>query len=226
MSNINEYVYIKDTICWLSSACVLKVVVPLMVKNKLQPNKSPIQSEFRYEHNTPTGYGITLMRDIRPALSIEFIINKDTDNSIYLYPEHMMRMLDTLMRVREWILNKDLKVFSMIKNRLVVTNQIKETCSGLPMNRYIEFMPAIIDTNDGCQEFGVTMFIGGSNTIIRFSKIEEWIYLINHLDIYTYAATMVNYMGTPYVVGSKPVSNAEDHKAPVKYRGPNFFDKK
>lgn len=232
MSNIKEYTYIKDTICWLSNICVLKIVVPLMIKQKLNINKAPITSEYRYEHNTPTGYGITLMRDIRPSLSIEFLTDKEKgDNAVFIYPENIINILSSLEKVRTWKSDGDKDTpgtYAMIRNKLQVVSMKQVECSLSHSNKSIRFISSIIDYGD-YQDLGVNMLVADRMTTITYGKVDELIYLFSHLDIYTYASSMINYLATPYINQQQIInSNSNSHldNEKPKYKGSSFFDRK
>lgn len=190
MADLNDYIYLKDTVCWLSNNCVLKVMVGLQFKQKIGNRRNSFYQEYSYHDNSMTnGIGVNLSRTVTPTFVIEFLKDKDkAGSSTLIYPNHILWLSHELKKVYRWFNNE--KIFGMINDELVVLENRVINYQSYPIA--IQFIPSIIGCNE-CKDIGVLMRIGDQIAELSPNKIREWIYIFNQLDLYTYASTMINF---------------------------------
>lgn len=194
-----EYEKISDSIMWFGNKTSLKFNVNLGKKDR-SGNKVPFFSEYRYKSNRykNTNTLITMKRDIRSFLTIEYPNNSPTSsilyNNVYIDSTGILGLRDTVNKFDSVLLD----AYAERKGELVIINGKKKYIKSIPFpNNTIEFFTDIYVVTDkiGNQhnEIGVRIILNGEyDFTIPIRTWKSFVYYINTCDFYGWAMGCLN----------------------------------
>lgn len=205
---------ISDDVYALAPNVVLKFNVSL---SKISGGKRyHYHNEYEYNNSAINQPLITVKRTFDYYLSFES--NKKMDNNQKLFirigPQEYFLFMMSLNVVESWFTDKKFsKLFVKDKGSLILTSPIpSHTISHLPMDKYIEFKPTIIDRGiaNADKEPGVMINFNDECTIeFNLDKFMGLKYVISCFNMYQAAITLLNYNGRPPYGTNRIVMNGE-----------------
>ena len=194
-----EYEKITDSIMWFGNKTSLKFNVNLGKKDK-DGNKVPFFAEYRYKSNKYKNLRnlITMKRDIRSYLTIEYPDNSPNNgrlyNSVYIDASGILGLRDQV--------NKFDKVLTSAyverNGELILVREKRNYVKSIPYkNNTIEFMNDIYVSTDKMDnkynEIGIRIVLNGEYAfIVPIQVWKTFVYYINTCDFYGWALGCLN----------------------------------
>ena len=201
-----KYDKISDDVYMLGPNTVLKFNVSLS-KITSEGKRYHFYKEFEYgtrAQGIPSL--VTIKRSYDYYLSIENV-QKDrlTDSKAFIRigPYDIYKLKSQLDIVYEWFTNKKYKgLFATNRGKLILTNPVPETTlGGYPQNKFIRFIPTIVDKNEGNDrmEPGIEMDLSSYDNyvIMNVERFMGFYYTISNFNMYLAAQNLVSYIGFP-----------------------------
>lgn len=194
-----EYEKISDTIMWFGNKTSLKFNVNLGKKDK-DGNKIPFFSEYRYKSGKykNTSSLITMKRDIRSYLTIEYPDSSPTSgrlyNSVYIDNCGILGLRDQINKFDKVLTS----AYAERNGEIVLINGKRNYVKSTPYrNNTIEFMNDIyvsVDKmNNRYNEIGVRIVLNGEYAfIVPINIWKGFVYYINTCDFYGWALGCIN----------------------------------
>lgn len=212
---------ISDEIYALSSNVVLKFNVSL---SKISGGKRYyFHKEFEYGSSSYQESNlITIKRSFDYYLSFES--TKTNDNGSRLFTrigiQEFLSLSDALKEVLKWYTDvKYDKLYAIDRGKLVLTSPSPSyIIPELPMKKYIEFRPTIINKGmaKADDEMGVAIDFGDDDTVdLTFDKFMGLYYLITSFNMYQSALLLINYIGHPEIGTNRVVMENSSRRKPL-----------
>lgn len=191
-----QYDKLSDDLYWLGKLTVLRMNVQLGHKNN-EDMKESYHKEFMYDSKyIDVPKSITLRRSFSYYLTIDRLDNREM--SVMIRVQDIMLLRAHLANISRWFDNSS-GVFTIIRKKLQVTKPQTITIP-LACGKFIKFDPIVITYEDsGSQIQGVRLTIS-DNAVYCDMSIDSFYgfyYLINTIDMFQAAQSMVNYFGRP-----------------------------
>ena len=199
-----KYDKVSDDVYTIGPNVVLRFNVSL---SKITNDNKRYHFYKEFEYNT-RAQGIdslvTVKRTFDYYLSIENVQkDKETDDKAFIRigASDYYRFKGQLDNVYEWFTNKKYKnLFMKDKGKLILTSPVPDsTVGGYPQNKYIRFIPTIIDKNEGNDKMqpGVQMDLSSYNNsvVMTFDRFMGLYYIICNFNMYQSAQNLVGYLG-------------------------------
>lgn len=220
-----KYDKISDDVYVLGANTVLRFNVSLS-KITSDGKRYHFYKEFEYGSRAQ-GYPslITIKRSYDYYLSIENIQkNKITDEKAFIRigPYEYYRFMSQLDQVKVWFTDKKFKgLFASTKGKLILTSPVPEsTLGGYPQNKFLRFIPTIIDHNEGknSMEPGIELDLSNYNNYVTMdlNRFMGLYYTVSRFNMYESAQNLVGYIGFP--TGNNRISmepNSSNHTISV-----------
>lgn len=201
-----KYDKISDDVYLLGNNVILKFNVSLS-KISQDNKRFHFYKEFEYGSRA-TGYPklLTIKRSFDYYLSIENIQkNKLTDEKAFIRigPYDYYKLMSQLDQVYSWFTDKKYKnLFASNRGKLILTNPVPESAlRGYPQNKFLRFVPTIIDKTDGetSMQRGVELDLSDYNNYVTMSidRFMGLYYTISKFNMYEAAQNLVGYLGFP-----------------------------
>lgn len=169
---------------------------------------------------------VTIKRSFDYYLSIESMQKDDKGNKVFIRigPQEYMLFKKALEEAISWFTDsKYSKLFAQDRGRLVMVAPIPEfKIPNLPMQKYIELVPVIIDRGiaNADKEPGIRIILSDPSTYvdINLDRLMGLYYIISCFNMYQAALAMVNYIQRPafgtgrFVMDSQHISRHDDAK--------------
>ena len=199
-----KYDKISDDVYSLGPNVVLRFNVSL---SKISMDNKRYHFYKEFEYNT-RAQGIpslvTVKRTFDYYLSIENVQkDKETDDKAFIRigPYDYYKFKGQLDSVYEWFTGKKYKgLFAKDKGKIIMTNPIPDsTVGGYPQNKFIRFLPTIVDKGEGMDKMqpGVQMDLSNYNNsvVMTFERFMGLYYTICNFNMYLAAQNLVGYLG-------------------------------
>lgn len=205
-SDMQDYMKIdkiSDDVYALAPSVILKFNVSL----------SKISGGKRYHYHKEYEYGargtqqslVTIKRSFDYYLSFESPQKDEAGNKLFIRigAQEYFLLKNGLEEVKSWFTDtKYSNLFAMDKGKLIMMAPIPSyRIHSLPMQKYIEFTPTIIDRGiaNADKEPGIKIEFGDPNSVacINLDKFMGLYYTISYFNMYQAAATLVNYNTRP-----------------------------
>lgn len=207
VSEANEYLKvdkISDDVYALAPNVVLKFNVAL---SKISGGKRyHYHKEYEYQNKIINQPLVTIKRSFDYYLSFESQKGDDDGNKLFIRigAQEYFYLKKGLEEVIAWFTDKKYaKLFAKDKGKLILTSPIPNfKISNLPMQKYIDFSPTIIDRGiaNADKEFGIKIEFGDQPSVIieiTLDKLMGLYYIISHFNMYEAAAILINYNQRP-----------------------------
>lgn len=195
---------ISDDVYTLGPNVLLKFNV------SLSRNSNGKRYHFHKEFEYPSpldGYPtlVTIKRSFDYYLSIESIQKDENGNKLFIRigVQEYMIFKKGLEEAISWFTDSKYKnLFATNRGKLVMTSPIPEfKISNLPMDKYIEFIPTIIDRGAAnADKFpGIRMFLGSDSVFVDLSvdRLMGLYYIVSTFNMYQSACDLINYLERP-----------------------------
>ena len=202
----NEYMKvdkISDDVYALAPNIILKFNVAL---SKISGGKRyHYHKEYEYQNRTINEPLVTVKRSFDYYMSFESQKSDDDGNKLFIRigAQEYFYLKKGLEEVIAWFTDKKYaKLFATSKGKLILTSPIPNfRITSLPMQKYIEFTPTIIDRGiaNADKEFGIKIEFGEPSTVIEITldKLMGLYYTISNFSMYEAAAILINYNHRP-----------------------------
>jgi hypothetical protein len=215
-----KYDKISDDVYVLGPNTILRFSVAL----------SKIANEKRYHFYKEFEYSsraqdypklLSIKRSFDYYLSLENIQkNKATDEKAFIRigPTEVYKFVNQLEQVQEWFTAKKYKgLFSTVKGKLVLTNPTPEcTLGGYPQNKFLRFIPTIIDKGEGknSMEPGVELALSSYDNyvVMDVNRMMGLYYTVKNFNMYIAAQNLVGYIGFPSGMNRIEMGNSANYK--------------
>lgn len=163
--------------------------------------------EYEYPTKGITGQPtlVTIKRSFDYYLSIENMQKDSNGNKVFIRigPSEYMLLKKGLEEAISWFTNTDYKhLFAYDKGKLITVAPIPEfKIPSLPMNKYIEIYPIVIDKGiaNSDKQPGVRLILGDDSAFIdiNLDRLMGLYYTISCFNMYEAALLMINYIQRP-----------------------------
>ena len=148
---------------------------------------------------------VTIKRSFDYYLSIENMQKDDNGNKLFIRigPQEYMMVKYALEEAVRWFTDsKYNKLFATDKGNLILTSPIPSfKIPNMPMQKYLEFYPVIIDKGiaNSDKEPGVRIILSDPSTFIDINvdRLMGLYYIISCFNMYQAASLMINYLERP-----------------------------
>lgn len=220
---------ISDDVFVISSNAVLKFNVAL---SKINGGKRyHFHKEFEYPvEGLPEVKSLaTIRRTFDYYLSLENPMKDSKGNKAFIRigPNEYFLLKKALEEVIAWFTDKKYEnLFATYNGKLVLTTPTpSKRINSLPMQKYIEFIPIIIDKGiaNADKEPGVRMFLSSPDNYTDFGidRLMGFYYSVSTFNMYLTATNLINYLGRPELgtnrislsTGGRTFTEQPEHKA-------------
>lgn len=162
---------------------------------------------------------VTIKRSFDYYLSIESIQKDNAGNKIFIRigPSEFIMFRKGLETAISWFTDSKFKnLYAKNKGQLIMMPPIPSfTIPRLPMNKYIEISPTIIDRGmaNEDKEPGIQMILGNETDIINMTldRLMGLYYIISCFNMYQSAIELINYIDRPPFGTNRYVINQPNH---------------
>lgn len=197
---------ISDDVYLIGFNTMLKFNVSL---SKASNNKRyHFHKEYEYQSKLQgTSSLVTIKRSFDYYLSIESVTKDQNGNKVFIRigpPEYFI-FKQGLEQAIAWFTDKKYsKLFAKNGNSVFLTTPVPQfKIDKLPMQKYIELMPTIIDRGiaSADKEPGVRMFMGSDSLYVdmNLERLMGLYYTISNFNMYQSALSVINYLGRPNI---------------------------
>lgn len=212
-----RYDRISDDVLFLGDATSLRFTV------SLSKDRNGRRDYYYHEYEYPSKYNgnqtlVSIKRSFDYYLSIETSPRFDRKDEervfIRIGMGQFLLMHDVLERVTSWFQDKKWsKLFVTLGGKLTITsNPPYERIDDLPGNKYLEFIPIIVDRgiSKADKEPGIRMYLSSQDIYcdMTVEKLFALVYVFRSFNMYQSAQEMLNYIGRP-PVGTERVQLGE-----------------
>lgn len=203
---IDEYLKtdkISDDVYAIAPNVVLRFNVSL---SKISGGKRyHFHKEYEYQSKGIQQPLVTIKRSFDYYLSFESPQKDDNGNKLFIRigAQEYFLLNKGLEEVVAWFTDKKYsKLFVSDRGNLILTAPIPNfRIENLPMQKYIEFSPTIIDRGiaNADKEPGIRIEFGDSSYVVNINldKFMGLYYIISRFNMYQAAATLINYTARP-----------------------------
>lgn len=181
---------VSDDILYFGSGVTLRFNVVLSRKKK-DGTRDFMHKEYGYPSKYINHeYSYSIRRSFDFYLSID--IREDFDNSVQIRAKDMIILRTRLNEIIRWfgelfkLKNKKLQIIGNYKP-IIITN--------LAEQKWLKFVPIIIEYDNGQQKEGIRMIINSDTSYvdINIDRFMEFIYYISSMDMYQCALSVLSY---------------------------------
>lgn len=196
-----SYVYydrLSDDLLYLGNSTILRFNVNLARVSSKDGTKVSYHKEYKYPVSkyTDQDFAMTMRRSFDFYLSIDKTDARESSIMIRVQDILLLRM--RLKEVSTWFSDG---TFNIIKGDIKIVKPPNSiVVGGLAENKMMMFDPVVIVwENSNTQQEGVRLTLTESNTYVDMSvdKFFGFLYLIDTIDMYGAAQTLINYLGRP-----------------------------
>ena len=212
---------ISDDVYALGPNVILKFNVSL---SKISNGKRyHFHKEYEYHSKGISEPLVTMKRSFDYYLSIENAQKDNNGNKVFIRigPQEYLLFKKALEECVSWFIDaKYAKLFARDKGKLVLVSPVPETkMRNLPMGKYMEFTPVIIDKGvaNADKEPGIRITLGDyeiSYIDINIDRLMGLYYIISSFNMYQSAQLMINYLGRPEFGANRFVMDSPRAVAP------------
>ena len=186
-----DYDRISDDLMYFDRDVYLRFNVQLARKGK-DGNRYHYHNEYRYQSKYDNyGKVLTIRRHFEFYLSID--VRNEFESGIIIRAKDMMNIRLRLKFVAKWFSDGIFKIDKK-KQLHIVGNPEPVIITNLG-GKYIKFEPAIVDFGNGTKREGVRMTLNEVRFVdITVDTFMEFVYLINSINMYEAALSIVNYI--------------------------------
>lgn len=207
---------ISDDVYVISSNAVLKFNVALSKINGGKRYHYHKEFEYPVEGVSEVKSLATIRRTFDYYLSIENPVKDSKGNKAFIRigPTEYFLLKKALEEVISWFTDKKYEnLFARYNGKLVLTNPTpSRRINSLPMQKYIEFVPIILDKGiaNADKEPGIRMFLSSPENYTDFGvdRLMGLYYSVSTFNMYLSATNLVNYLGRPDFGTNRVVLNA------------------
>lgn len=196
---------ISDDVYVIAQNVILRFNVSL---SKISNGKRyHFHKEYEYSPKNKTDQQslVTIKRSFDYYLSIENMQKDNNGNKLFIRigPQEYMLFKRALETAISWFTDQKYKnLFAIDRGKLILTTvDAKCSISNLPMNKYMELYPTIIDhgISNADKEPGIEILFGDPQTTVQINldRLMGLYYLISGFNMYQSAITVLNYLGRP-----------------------------
>jgi hypothetical protein len=191
-----DYDKVSDILMYFGSDTYLKFNVSLARKSKATNKRFHYLKEFRYDSGYQ-GYGEVVMLRRQFDFYLEIDVVGDFNSSIMIRAKDIMNLRVRLKMVAKWFSDG---VFKMNRQKkLFITGNPEPVIVTNLTGKYIKFEPAIYEYKNGDKREGVRMTLNDSKFVdYTVDTFMEFAYLINSINMYEAALSIVNYIPTEF----------------------------
>lgn len=199
-----KYDKICDDIYTLGHNCVLRFTVSL--SRNINNTRQHFHKEFEYNSKYENvGSLVTVKRSYDYFLSIENTSKPENTDKCFIRigPQEYYLFKQAVDTAVSWFISEKYeKLFTVSNGKLAVSAPIPDhTVSSLPMNKFLKFIPAVIQRGPTIDEMepGVTLFLSDMNNAVNMNldRLMGLKYLISNFNMVTSAQIMLNYISPP-----------------------------
>lgn len=228
LSEAEEYLKvdrISDDVFSIAPNVALKFNVAL---SKISGGKRyHYHNEYEYKSQACNQPLVTIKRSFDYYLSFEMHKKDDNGNKAFIRvgPQEYFILMKCMNAAESWFTSKKFAtLYAKSQGKLIITSPIPTSkIDHLPMNKFIEFSPCIIDKGIAEADKGPGIEINLNDEAIvqiNFDKFMGLKYILSCFNMYQAAITLLNYNSHPYGVNRvqmtgqtdrviKPVENTE-----------------
>lgn len=197
-----KYEKISDSMMFLGNNTMLKFNVKLSKKGS-DGRRYHYHKEYVYPSNYINEDTLcTIKRDFEFYLSIESL--KDKDLFCMITVSDILLLRSILRQTSKW-LDGTIETFAIKRDKLIVLGKHDPISMTLCIGKTIGFEPIIIVNSNDIQSQGIRMTIDNNYIDISANIFMGFVYLINTIDMFACAQTMINYLACDTVLGSHTV---------------------
>ena len=211
---VNEYNKISDLVMFIGQNCVLKFNVILNSEGK-DGRIENFHKEYQYYSKKYDTNQYTISRKFDYYLTIEnqFASEIGFKESIIIGINEMMMFKLLLKSAINWFMDSQYSnMYANKDGKLVLVNP-QTPKRAVFKSKYIEIEPIVYISQEDSYDFGVRMYLNSETnyTELSFNKLCGLYYIIDSLNLYQAAITLINYLQRPefgtnlisYVEGTK-----------------------
>ena len=186
-----DYDRVSDDLMYFDRDVYLRFNVQLARKGK-DGNRYHYHNEYRYQSKYDNyGKVLTIRRHFEFYLSID--IRNEFESGVVIRAKDIMNLRLRLKFVAKWFSDGIFKIDKK-KQLHIVGNPEPVIITNLG-GKYIKFEPAIVDFGNGTKREGVRMTLNEMRFVdITVDTFMEFVYLINSINMYEAALSIVNYI--------------------------------
>lgn len=192
-----EYEQISDDLMILdSSSASLRFNVKLYSRSANGSAES-FHKEFKYDSKfTNRSVGYSIRRNFTYFLSINGLKTYTSQMPLLITISDMLLFKAYITNAYKWITSMD--TYAIKNNQLIIKGQYEPITMMTIYNKTISFEPTIITKMNDLKTQGIRMTIDNEWVInIDANKFAGMIYLIDSIDMYNAALTLINYLPRP-----------------------------
>ena len=218
--HFTDYDKISDILMYFNKDITLKFNVSLSYTNK-NNKRIPFHSEYSYSSSKGDGY---LAQSVKRQITCYFSIDdsKNFDNNIIIRVQDIIFLRTLLINnVLPWIMGSRRIYGFDDDDKLIIKGTFNQADFPLNDQKFISFIPIVIDYNDNTSKEGIRMIINHRDNIIDMdiNKFMEFYYFITDMDMYSVASSMLCYIkSAPYGENTYNMNNSDSY-----YKGNDFF---
>ena len=194
-----DYFSIKDTVAWINSYVMVKVVLNIVSETK-EGKQRPYHSEI-VSHKKSGNSGLTMMRDLSNCyLSIESRKTVNGNHGFAMIRNSSMSQFRKVINACYEQYDKHFnEIFSKRNGHIYIKQVYPITISPLPLKGFITFKAGLIETFPGEKNGGINMYLssGTDYTQLTVEDMATFAEVVNGINLYTAAQNMANYIGRP-----------------------------
>lgn len=216
-----KYDKISDDVFILGSNVILRFNVSLS-KTTSEGKRYHFYKEYEYPskaHHQDTV--ITVKRSYDYYLSIENVQkNKSGDDKIFIRigTQDYCKFKSQVDTAVSWFMDKKFKnLYVKSRGKLSLTSPIPEcVIGGYPQNKFLRFIPAIIDRGEGKDkmEQGVEIDLSDYDNyiLINVDRLMSLQFFLSTFNMYMAGQMLVNYLGIPYGLNRYTIGGTNNSK--------------
>lgn len=194
---------ISDDVYALGPNVILKFSVSLSKTSN--GTRHHFHKEYEYRSSSNATTLVTIKRSFDYYLSLENMQKDSNGNKVFIRigPSEYMMFKKGLEIAISWFTDKKYeKLFASDRGKLVLVNPIPNfVVSSLPMDKYLELVPIIIDRGmaNADKEPGVRIYLSSDSQFIdiNLDRLMGLYYIVSSFNMYQAALEIVNYLERP-----------------------------
>lgn len=215
-----DYEKMSDDLLYLGNGIMFRMNVSLAKKDK-NGMRDHFHKEYKYSSKYPDkDKVITLRRSFDYYLSMD--VKENYEKSIIIREKDIMVFQYRIPEVIKWFS----ELFKIKNKKLVIQGKYNSVTIPNLNNKTLQFDPTVISYPDGTYKEGIRFtFDPELSTDVDIDKFMHFTYLINTINLYQSASTMLNYLNNP-ALGSNIVSFDESYRSNPSNNEPEELDGK
>lgn len=225
--HFTDYEKISDVLMFINKDVNLCFNVSLAYRAQ-NGNRNHFHKEYSYKSRyVDKDNVVSIKRNFKYYLSID--IKDNFNNNVMINTSNILALRMRLKIVYNWLTT----LFKYKDDKLVIIGKWNDNILYLNQYSCLKFEPTVCVYEDGTYKEGVRIYINNEDIYfdMDIDKFMEFYYLIDTIDMYQSAITLLNYLRPEYGSNITYLNNSNDNNIfysnyENKSRSKGFFDKK